>query len=125
LRRIQFVLTALALMAMMMVALSAPAMADNNGDNNRHDNDRNDNNNNCCNNFLDRHDDFGVFNDFSNDDEEDFFTDVSPFFLGADDVDVDFDNVGNNNDLEGECVVTDVDINGDGFINDADITCFV
>lgn len=96
----------LALTVLMMAA--APAMA--------HDNHHNDRNNH----FFDRHNDFD-----RNGDHHDFFlTGISPF-LTFDDVDLDVEEVGNNNDLEGECLITDID--GNGFIEDweAKVTCFV
>ncbi|GEM_PF-2260011 len=53
-----------------------------------------------------------------NDDEISFFG--SPFIAVIDDVD--FENVRERNDREGECRVDDVDL--DGFIAEFEITCF-
>jgi hypothetical protein len=105
-------LLAVMLALTVLVMAAAPAIARDNHNNNRH-NDKN-------NNFFDRHHDFdhnGDHNDF-------FFTGISPV-SDFEDVDVDVEEVGNNNDLEGECFVTDID--GNGSIDDweVEITCFV
>ena len=118
------VLAVIAVMAAILVAFAAPAMADD-GRHNK-DNDRNDRHdhgfrffdhnrsfdNDCC----DDHELFDV--------DDLVFTGFSPFVF-APEIDVDTEEVGNNNDLEGECFVTDID--GDGFIDDweVEITCFV
>ena len=134
-RRIKTVLAVIAVMAAILVAFAAPAMADDgrhNKDNDRHD--RHDHgfrffdhnrsfDNDCCgdhhlfdNDCCDDHDLFDV--------DDLVFTGFSPFVF-APEIDVDTEEVGNNNDLEGECFVTDID--GDGFIDDweVEITCFV
>ena len=123
-RRTKTVLAVIAVMAAILVAFAAPAMADDgrhNKDNDRHD--RHDHgfrffdhnrsfDNDCC----DDHELFDV--------DDLVFTGFSPFVF-APEIDVDTEEVGNNNDLEGECFVTDID--GDGFIDDweVEITCFV
>ena len=123
-RRIKTVLGVVAVMAAILVAFAAPAIADDgrhNKDNDRHD--RHDHgfrffdhnrsfDNDCC----DDHELFDV--------DDLVFTGFSPFVF-APEIDVDTEEVGNNNDLEGECFVTDID--GDGFIDDweVEITCFV
>ena len=114
----------------MMVTVSvAPAMAKDN-----------DNDNQLDRKILHelRHDDFSCFgcgfNRFNHrfdddfeccDDEDLLFTGFSPFLAGVPDIDVDTKNVPNNSNLQGDCFVTDVDVNGDGFINDLDVLCFV
>jgi len=102
----------LALTVLMMAA--APALARDNY-HNRH-NDKN-------NNFFDRHHDFNDF-DHNGDHNDVVFTGISPFLV-APEVDVDVEEVGKNNDLEGECFVTDID--GNGSIDDweVELTCFV
>ena len=123
-RRTKMVLAVIAVMAAILVAFAAPAMADDgrhNKDNDRHD--RHDHgfrffdhnrsfDNDCC----DDHELFDV--------DDLVFTGFSPFVF-APKIDVDTEEVGNNNDLEGECFVTDID--GNGFIDDweVEITCFV
>ena len=63
--------------------------------------------------FVDR----GEF-DFN--DDEDFFFDHNEDFGFARDVDVDFEEVSDDSDLEDECFLTDIE--GDG---DLEFTCFV
>jgi hypothetical protein len=106
-RKTMLLAAIMALTVLMMAA--APAMADVNNHNDRNHNDRNNDNN-----FF-RHDNDNNF--FERNDFEDV--------LGFENADVDVEEVGDNNDLEGECVLTDVDVNGNGVIDDADITCFV
>ena len=123
-RRTKTVLAVIAVMAAILVAFAAPAMADDgrhNKDNDRHD--RHDHgfrffdhnrsfDNDCC----DDHELFDV--------DDLVFTGFSPFVF-APEIDVDIEEVGNKNNLEGECFVTDID--GNGFIDDweVEITCFV
>lgn len=129
-RRLKVILALALALAMMVTVSVAPAMAK---DNNKNDN------------RLDkkilrelRHDDFDCFgcgfnrfnhrfdHDFECCDDEDLvFTGFSPFLAGVPDVDVDTENVPNNSNLQGDCVVTDID--GNGFIDDweIEITCFV
>jgi len=108
------------LVAMMLATVAGPALA-NDGKNgngfNGHGN--NNNNNDCCgfNNF--HHDDFDCCDNDDFDDFDDFG--FFPFISVVDDVD--FENVGERNSLEGECVPEDVDL--DGFIAEWEITCFV
>lgn len=71
--------------------------------------------------FVDR----GEF-DFK-DNEGFFFDDNEDFFLNPFEVDVDTEEVNEESDLEGECFVTEIDGNEDGFISDleVEVTCFV
>src|SRR5215212_7793865 len=104
-RRTKMFLATVAVLIAMLAAFAAPAMA-----NNRHDD-------NCCNdNFFDRHDvDDNDFLGFSP------FIGFTPFVSVIDDLET--EQVGNNNPLEGDCVPTDLDF--DGFIAEWEITCFV
>jgi len=104
-RRTKIFLATAAVLVAMLAAFAAPAMA-----NNRHDD-------NCCNhNFFDRHDvDDNDFIGFSP------FIGFTPFVSVIDDLDT--EQVGNNNPLEGDCVPTDLDF--DGFIAEWEVTCFV
>ena len=72
--------------------------------------------------FVDRDEfDFNDNEDFFFDDDEDFF------FLNPFEVDVDTEEVNEDSDLEGECFVTEIDWDEDGFISDweIEVTCFV
>jgi hypothetical protein len=72
--------------------------------------------------FVDRGEfDFNDNEDFFFDDNEDFF------FLNPFEVDVDTEEVNEDSDLEGECFVTEIDWDEDGFISDweIEVTCFV
>jgi len=72
--------------------------------------------------FVDRGEfDFNDNEDFFFDDNEDFF------FLNPFEVDVDTEEVKEDSDLEGECFVTEIDWDEDGFISDweIEVTCFV
>src|SRR4051794_40739417 len=111
-RKTMLLAVMLALTALMMAA--APALARDNH-NNRH-NDKN-------NNIFDRHHDFNNL-DHNGHRNDVVFTGISPFLV-APEVDVDVEEVGNNHNLEGECLVTDID--GNGFIDDweVELTCFV
>jgi hypothetical protein len=115
-RRTKVVLAVAAMMVAMLVALAAPAMA--NDKNERNDQHRtNISDDNCCNNERNHiDDDFGIFDDG----DEDWWG-----FWGLAEVEVETENVGENNALEGECIVTDID--GDEEIEDWEIelTCFV
>ncbi len=101
-------LMGLMLVAMLM-AIAGPAMADHTQ---RHEN-RQDR-------WEDRWDE--RWDDVEFEVDEFFFPLVSEV-----DVDVDVENVGPRNDNEGECIVTEVDWDLDGFIAEweIEITCFV
>ena len=62
-----------------------------------------------------------------NDNEDFFFDDNEDFFLNPFEVDVDTEEVNEDSDLEGECFVTEIDWDEDGFISDweIEVTCFV
>ena len=71
--------------------------------------------------FVDR-------DEFDFNDNEDFFFDYNEdFFLNPFEVDVDTEEVNEDSDLEGECFVTEIDWDEDGFISDweIEVTCFV
>jgi hypothetical protein len=114
-RKTMLMAAMLSLTVLMFAA--APAMANNNNDNN------NDNNvqRNSSNIFDDgnRNDIFDNGNHID-DGDEDWWG-----FWGLAEVDVETENVGENNALEGECIVTDID--GDEEIEDWEIelTCYV
>jgi hypothetical protein len=122
-RRTKIFLATAAVLIAMLAAFAAPAMADNRHNDNR-DND------NCCNhNFFDRHDDNCCNDNFfdRHDVDDNDFIGVSPFigftpFVSVLD-DLNTEQVGNNNPLEGDCVPTDLDF--DGFIAEWEVTCFV
>ena len=113
-------LMGLMLVAMLM-AIAGPAMADHTQ---RHEN-RIDNRQDRIDERQDRFDNdfFFIEEDFDDEEFDEFFF---PFFAEVD-VDVDEENVGPRNDNEGECIVTEVDWDLDGFIADweIDVTCFV
>ena len=62
-----------------------------------------------------------------NDNEDFFFDDNEDLFLNPFEVDVDTEEVNEDSDLEGECFVTEIDWDEDGFISDweIEVTCFV
>ena len=62
-----------------------------------------------------------------NDNEDFFFDNNEDFFLNPFEVDVDTEEVNEDSDLEGECFVTEIDWDEDGFISDweIEVTCFV
>jgi hypothetical protein len=88
-RRTKTVLAVVAVMAAMLVAFSAPVMANNTNDNNVQRNNSNifDNNNhdNGWNNWNNNHNDFDD-DDFDFDNNDFFFT---PFFFAIEDIDCD------------------------------------
>jgi hypothetical protein len=111
-RRTKMFLATAAVLVAMLAAFAAPAMA-----NNRHDD-------NCCNhNFFDRHDDNCCKDNFfdRHDVDDNDFIGFTPFISVLDDLET--EQVGNNNPLEGDCVPTDLDF--DGFIAEWEVTCFV
>jgi hypothetical protein len=122
--RVKLVLGALALVVATFAAFSGPVMADELDcrDANRFEHRFDVDAVNCDGDvFVDR----GEF-DF-NDNEDFFFDDDEDFFLNPFEVDVDTEEVNEDSDLEGECFVTDIDWDEDGFISDweIEVTCFV
>ena len=115
--RVKVILGALALVVATFAAFSGPVMADELDcrDATRFEHRFDVDAVNCDGDvFVDR----GEF-DFN--DNEDFF------FLNPFEVDVDTEEVNEDSDLEGECFVTEIDWDEDGFISDweIEVTCFV
>ena len=122
--RVKLILGALALVVATFAAFSGPVMADELDcrDANRFEHRFDVDAVNCDGDvFVDR----GEF-DF-NDNEDFFFDDNEDFFLNPFEVDVDTEEVNEDSDLEGECFVTEIDWDEDGFISDweIEVTCFV
>ena len=122
--RVKLILGALALVVATFAAFSGPVMAaeldcrDANRFEHRFDVDAV----NCDGDvFVDR-DEFDFY-----DNEDFFFDDNEDFFLNPFEVDVDTEEVNEDSDLEGECFVTEIDWDEDGFISDweIEVTCFV
>ncbi len=122
--RVKLVLGALALVVAAFAAFSGPVMADELDcrDANRFEHRFDVDAVNCNGDvFVDR----GEF-DF-NDNEDFFFDDNEDFFLNPFELDVDTEELNEDSDLEGECFVTEIDWDEDGFISDweIEVTCFV
>lgn len=123
--RVKLILGALALVVVTFAAFSGPVMADELDcrDANRFEHRFDVDAVNCDGDvFVDRGEfDFNDNEDFFFDDNEDFF------FLNPFEVDVDTEEVNEDSDLEGECFVTEIDWDEDGFISDweIEVTCFV
>ncbi len=122
--RVKLILGALALVVATFAAFSGPVMADELDcrDANRFEHRFDVDAVNCDGDvFVDR----GEF-DF-NDNEDFFFDDNEDLFLNPFEVDVDTEEVNEDSDLEGECFVTEIDWDEDGFISDweIEVTCFV
>jgi len=112
------------LVATLLIMVAGPVMAD---DKDRHDrrDDRQDFRHDLRDDFFDHDFDCDDCDDFDDIDVEDLgffpFIGFSPFVSVLDDLDI--EQVGNNNPLEGSCVATDLDF--DGFIAEWEVTCFV
>ena len=115
-RKTMLLAAMLSLTVLMFAA--APAMANNNNDNNNDDNNVQRNSSN----IFDDGNRNDIFDDGNHidDGDEDWWG-----FWGLAEVEVETENVGENNALEGECIVTDID--GDEEIEDWEIelTCYV
>jgi hypothetical protein len=123
-RRIKIIVAMAAVLVGMLTLQAGPAMADDLDcrDANRFEHRFDVDAVNCDGDvFVDR----GEF-DF-NDNEDFFFDDNEDFFLNPFEVDVDTEEVNEDSDLEGECFVTEIDWDEDGFISDweIEVTCFV
>ncbi len=122
--RVKLILGVLALVVAAFAAFSGPVMADELDcrDANRFEHRFDVDAVNCDGDvFVDRNElDFDHNEVFFVDDNEDFF--LEPF-----EVDVDTEEVNEDSDLEGECFVTEIDWDEDGFISDweIEVTCFV
>ena len=114
-RRIKLVLAMAAVVVATLIVTAGPAMADHT---NRHEENRQERLEDRWDWWEDHH-----HGDVSGADIDDF-----GFFLVDEvDVDVDEEEVGPRNDLEGECFVEEIDWDLDGFIAEweIDIVCFV
>ena len=123
-RRIKIIVAMAAVLVGMLALQAGPAMADDLDcrDANRFEHRFDVDAVNCDGDvYVDR----GEF-DF-NDNEDFFFDDNEDFFLNPFEVDVDTEEVNEDSDLEGECVVTEIDWDEDGLISDweIEVTCFV
>jgi hypothetical protein len=123
-RRIKIIVAMAAVLVGMLTLQAGPAMADDLDcrDANRFEHRFDVDAVNCDGDvYVDR----GEF-DF-NDNEDFFFDDNEDFFLNPFEVDVDTEEVNEDSDLEGECFVTEIDWDEDGFISDweIEVTCFV
>ena len=123
-RRIKIILAMAAVLVGMLALQAGPAMADELDchDANRFEHRFDVDAVNCDGDvFVDR-------DEFDFNDNEDFFFDYNEdFFLNPFEVDVDTEEVNEDSDLEGECFVTEIDWDEDGFISDweIEVTCFV
>ena len=123
-RRIKIIVAMAAVLVGMLTLQAGPAMADDLDcrDANRFEHRFDVDAVNCDGDvYVDR----GEF-DF-NDNEDFFFDNNEDFFLNPFEVDVDTEEVNEDSDLEGECFVTEIDWDEDGFISDweIEVTCFV
>ena len=123
-RRIKIIVAMAAVLVGMLTLQAGPAMADDLDcrDANRFEHRFDVDAVNCDGDvYVDR----GEF-DF-NDNEDFFFDDNEDFLLNPFEVDVDTEEVNEDSDLEGECFVTEIDWDEDGFISDweIEVTCFV
>ena len=120
-RRIKLILATAAVLVATLVVTAGPAMADHT---NRHENrqdrweERQDRWEDRWEEREDRWEDLW-------DNDGLIFTGFSPFGLFAPEIDVNTEEVGENNDWEGECFVTDIDSNGSIDDWEVEITCYV